>query len=76
MGVGVLGQLHPLRHDVFLAVGQITELLGELSRQGENGVGHPLVIGFCVGQTSPGQKFPVHVLPDIVGINEGAVHIK
>ena len=54
----------------------MAELLGEFGRQGENGVGHPFIIGPGIGQAPPGQKRPVHVLPDIVGVDEGAVHIK
>ena len=76
MGIGVFGKIHPLRHNGLLALRQMAELFRKLGSQWKNGVSHPLIIGFGIGQAPPGQEFPVHVLPDVVGINEGTVHIK
>ena len=54
----------------------MAEGLGEFRRQGENGVGHPLVIGVGVRQATLGQKLPVHFLPNAVGVDEGTVQVK
>ena len=76
VGVKPLGQVHPLRHDGLLTLGEMAEFLGELGRQGEDGVGHALVVLLGVGQAPAGQEGAVHVLPDAVGVDEGAVHIE
>ena len=73
MPIGVLRRLHPLCHDVLLALCQTTIFLGELGSKREGGVDDPLVVG--VGQLEPAlfQKRPVDVLPDVVGVDEGAI---
>ena len=50
--------------------------LGELGRQGQDRMGHALIVGVGVGQTPAGQEFPVHVLPHAVGVDQRSVHIK
>ncbi len=72
----VPGELHPLGDDLLTGFAQAAEVLGELSRQGQDGVSHALIIGVGVGKAPPGQKFPVHLFPDAVGVDEGAVQIK
>ena len=42
MGIGVLGQLQPLGHDLLAAFRKAAVVLGELGRQREDGVGHAL----------------------------------
>ena len=54
----------------------MAELLGELGRQGKDGMGHALIVGVGIGKAPPGQKRPVNILPDAVGVDEGAVQIK
>ena len=51
-------------------------LLGEDGGLGEHGVGHALVVFPGVGQTPLGEKRGVHITPDAVGVDEGAVHVK
>ena len=70
VGVGVLRHRHPLGDDVLAGLLQAAELLREFRRQGQDSVGHPLVVRMGVGKAPPGQKFPVHVLPDAVGVDQ------
>ena len=75
-GVGVPGHLHPLGHDLFLGLLQMAIGFGEFRGHGKNGVGHALVILPGIRIPPLGQERLVHLPPDPVGINEGAVHVK
>ena len=44
--------------------------------QGKDGMGYALVIGVGVRNAPPGQKCPVHVFPDAVGVDQRPVHVK
>ena len=76
MGIGVPGHLHPLGNDLLAGLREAAVLLGELGGQGKDGMGYALVIGVGVRNAPPGQKFPVHVFPDAVGVDQRPVHVK
>ena len=54
----------------------MAELLGEFGSQGEDGVGHSLVILLGVGEAPAFQKCAVNLFPDTVGVDEGSIQIE
>ena len=54
----------------------MAEFFCKFRRQGQRGVGHALKISPGIGEAPAGQEVPVHLLPDAVGVDEGAVQIK
>lgn len=54
----------------------MAKVLGELSRQGKDGVRNTLVIGVGVRQPPPSQKGSIHIFPNAIGVDERPIHIK
>ena len=76
VAVGVLHQIHPLGDDGLTGLLQVEVVPGELGAFVQGGVGHALVVFSCVRGVPPGQEGLVHLHPDAVGVDEGAVQIK
>ncbi len=51
-------------------------VFGENGAVLQNGMGHAVVVFLTVGQAVAGEKNPVHLQPNAVGIDKRAVQIK
>ncbi|MPM17709.1 hypothetical protein SDC9_64106 [bioreactor metagenome] len=76
MLIEISGQLHPLRDDFVDGLAEMAVRLCEHRCFGHNGMGYALVIGVGIRQPPPGQKLPVYILPDAVGLDQRAVHVE
>ena len=76
VGVVVLRQLHPLRHDLIRAFGEMAVFLGEHGGERKDSVRHALIILLGIGVAAAGEKGAVHLCPDAVGVDERAVKIE
>ena len=76
VGIGVPGQRHPLVHDRLGRVAQVVVIPGEPGRSREDGVPHRVDVFRRGGEAAAAEKDVVHLHPDSVGVDEGAVQVK